>query len=119
MSSVSVLWAPATQPLQLRNPKQSGELLDPLSGQVTARGHSGTELEGAIRLCGLAHRRSTSFPLLGGAEPDGSARLAAVPQLLHKPEQFCGTARFTVPLKRTALTEARGALFCIPKPPVF
>ena len=41
--------------------------------------------------------------------PDGRARLAAVPHLLHKPERFCGTAGFTVFLKWTALSGGKEA----------
>ena len=64
---------------------------------------------------------SSSFPLLpeGGVVPDGSARLAAVPHLLHKLELFCGAAGFTVLLKRTALTEEKRRPFLDPKAPCF
>ena len=51
--------------------------------------------------------------------PDGSARLAVVPHLLHKPERFCGTAGFAVFLKRTALTEAKRHPFLDPEPLFF
>ena len=41
------------------------------------------------------NRAATLLPD-GGVVPDDSARLAAVPHLLHKPERFCGAADFTV-----------------------
>ena len=62
------------------------------------------------------------FPccLRAGFVPDGSARLAAVLHLLHKPERFCGTASFTVFfLKRTALTEENRHPFLDPETPCF
>ncbi len=66
----------------------------------------------------VAGRSQLVIPLLSGdgAVRDGSARLAAVP---HSPERFCGTAGFTVFLKRTILTEEKEAPVFGSRDPLF